>query len=121
FLPVLVAGGEGGRKGVGWRRRGGADVTEPVPAGQRKGYGGRVPPAGATPLLLAVQNAHYELAAYLLEEGADPNAALTGYTPLHAITAVRKPGVGDNEHAPGGYGSTVTLDLATTLTPPTAH
>jgi uncharacterized protein len=44
-------------------------------------------------------NAHYELASNLLEAGAEPNAALPGYTALHAITAVRKPGVGHNDPA----------------------
>ena len=47
--------------------------------------------AGVSPLLLAVMNAHFELAAALLDAGANPNADLTGYTPLHAITVVRKP------------------------------
>ena len=42
-------------------------------------------------------NAHFELAAELLDAGANPNADLPGYTVLHAITAVRKPGVGDND------------------------
>ena len=36
--------------------------------------------AGASALLLAVMNAHFELAAALLDAGANPNADLTGYT-----------------------------------------
>ena len=62
-------------------------------------------PAGASALLLAVMNAHFELAAHLLDAGADPNAALPGYTALHAIAAVRKPGIGDNDPAPEGSGT----------------
>ena len=50
-------------------------------------------------------NAHFELAAALLDAGANPNADCTGYTVLHAITAVRKPGVGDNDPAPEGSGN----------------
>ena len=42
-------------------------------------------------------NAHFELASQLLDAGADPNADLPGYTVLHAIAAVRNPGVGDND------------------------
>jgi ankyrin repeat protein len=66
-------------------------------------------------LLLAVTNAHFELAAHLLEAGANPNADLTGYTVLHAITAVRKPGVGDNDPAPEGSGTMSSLELVKKL------
>ena len=67
------------------------------------------------PLLLAVTNAHFELAAHLLDAGADPNADLPGYTVLHAITAVRKPGVGDNDPAPEGSGSMSSIELVKKL------
>jgi ankyrin repeat protein len=90
-------------------------VNETVPAGTRRGYGGRVPPAGASALLLAVTNAHFELAAHLLEVGANPNADLTGYTVLHAITAVRKPGVGDNDPTPEGSGNMSSIELVKKL------
>jgi ankyrin repeat protein len=95
----------------------GADVNESIPAepGRRRGYGGRLPPAGASPLLLAVTNAHYELAAELLDAGANPNVDLTGYTVLHAITAVRKPGVGDNDPAPEGSGAMTSIELVRKL------
>jgi ankyrin repeat protein len=74
-----------------------------------------VPPAGASVLLLAVTNAHFELAAELLEGGANPNADLPGYTVLHAITSVRKPGVGDNDPAPEGSGSLSSIELVKKL------
>jgi ankyrin repeat protein len=94
----------------------GADVNEIVPVeGRRRGYGGRLPQAGATPLLLAVMNAHFELAAELLDAGANPNADLPGYTVLHAITAVRKPGVGDNDPAPEGSGNMTSIELVKKL------
>ena len=96
----------------------GADVNEHRPGRcrrRRRGYGGGLPPAGATPLLLAVMNAHFELAAALLDAGANPNADVTGYTALHAITAVRKPGVGDNDPAPEGSGSMTSLELVKKL------
>ena len=42
-------------------------------------------PDGTTVLVLAIANAHYELAKYLLDEGADPNADSEGRTALHAL------------------------------------
>lgn len=116
FTPLLFAVREGRTDVVRVLLKAGADVNETVPVeGRRRGYGGRLPPAGATPLLLAVMNAHYELAAYLVDSGADPNAALPGYTALHAITAVRKPGVGDNDPAPEGSGVMSSLELVKKL------
>jgi ankyrin repeat protein len=117
FTPLLFAVREGRIGVVRVLLKAGADVNEiiPVDAGRRRGYGGRLPPAGATPLLLAVTNAHYQLAAHLLDAGANPNADLPGYTVLHAITAVRKPGVGDNDPPPEGSGSMTSLELVKKL------
>jgi len=116
FTPLLFAVREGRIDVVRVLLRAGAGVNETVPAeGRRRGYGGRLPPAGATPLLIAVTNAHYELAAVLLDEGANPNADLPGYTVLHAITAVRKPGVGDNDPPPDGSGSMSSIDFVRKL------
>ena len=43
-----------------------------------------------TPVLtLAIANAHYELAAYLLDRGADPNLAENGWTALHQLARAR--------------------------------
>jgi ankyrin repeat protein len=104
FTPLLFAVREGRIPVVDVLLKAGADVndTVPVDGGRRRGYGGRLPPAGASALLLAVMNAHFELAAHLVDAGADVNAALPGYTPLHAMTAVRKPGIGDNDPGPEG-------------------
>lgn len=44
-------------------------------------------PRGTTALVLAIGNAHYELAQYLLEQGADPNADSEGQTALHALVS----------------------------------
>ena len=41
--------------------------------------------------------------------GADPNAAVPGWTALHAISWVRKSGVGDNDPAPQGSGNMTSL------------
>jgi ankyrin repeat protein len=64
---------------------------------------------------LAVANAHFDLAALLLDAGADPNADGPGWTPLHTITWVRKPGTGSNDPAPPGSGNMSSLDLVRKL------
>ena len=118
FTPLLFAVREGRIGVVRVLLKAGADVNDTIPAaegGPRRGYGGRLPPVGASALLLAVMNAHYELAAYLLDGGANPNADLPGYTALHAITAVRKPGVGDNDPAPEGSGTMSSIELVKKL------
>ena len=117
FTPLLFAVREGRIDVVRVLLKAGADVNETIPAdaGRRRGYGGRLPPAGASALLLAVTNAHFELAAHLLDAGANPNADLPGYTVLHAMTAVRKPGVGDNDPAPEGSGNMTSIELVKKL------
>ncbi len=70
---------------------------------------------GSSALDLAVANAHFELASLLLDRGADPNQAGPGWTPLHTISWVRKPGVGSNDPAPEGSGSLDSLQLVREL------
>ncbi len=116
FTPLLFAVREGHADVVQALLKAGADVNETVPLeGRRRGYGGRMPPAGASALQMAVMNAHFELASQLLDAGANPNADLPGYTVLHAIASVRKPGVGDNDPAPEGSGTLSSLDLVKKL------
>ena len=44
----------------------------------------------ATPLLVALINGHFDLAAYLLEHGADPNLESdAGVAPLYAVLNVQ--------------------------------
>jgi ankyrin repeat protein len=66
-------------------------------------------------LYLAVRNAHYELAAQLLESGANPNVFNKGYNALHAITWIRRPGKGTNRPAPPGSGNLKSLDFVRLL------
>ncbi len=117
LTPLLFAVREGHLGVVRVLLKAGADANEIIPAdgARRRAYGGRLPAAGTSALLLAVTNAHYELAAHLLDAGANPNADLTGYTPLHATTAVRNPGVGDNDPPPPGSGSMSSLELVKKL------
>ena len=66
-----------------------------------------------SPLLLAVQNAHYELAIALVDAGADPNDVRTGFTPLHMTPGVRKPDSSDGSEGapPRGEGKLSTFDF----------
>ena len=65
--------------------------------------------------MLAVGNVHYELAAFLLDKGADPNSAPQGFTALHQISWLRRPGTGDNNPAPQGSGNMDSLEFVRKL------
>jgi ankyrin repeat protein len=69
--------------------------------------------AATSPLLLAVRNAHYELAIALVDAGADPNDVRTGFTPLHTIAMVRRPDASDGSDPapPGGLGRLSSSDF----------
>lgn len=115
FTPLLFAAREGHIEVARVLLDAGADPNDMIrpPADEpsrARGYHG-APPFGASALLLAVENAHYELAAKLVEAGADPNASVTGYTALHAIARVRKPGHGDNDPPPQGSGKMSSLQF----------
>ncbi len=70
---------------------------------------------GTSLLVLAVTNAHYELAAVLLEAGADPNAAEQGWTALHQIAWSRRWNRGFNLPGPARTGAMDGLALARSL------
>jgi len=76
---------------------------------------GRAAQARISPLLLAIENGHFELALELLEAGADPNEQRIGYTALHAISWVRKPIRGDGDPPPIGSGNVSSLQLVRQL------
>lgn len=119
FTPLLFAVREGRLDVVKALLKAGADVndTVPTPEGSRRGssQGRGAPRPGTTALILAATNGHFELGAYLLDAGADPNATGPGYTAMHAVTWVRKPGVGDNDPAPDGSGSMTSLAFVQAL------
>ncbi len=115
FSPLFFAVREGRIPAVKALLAAGADPNDwirppPNTVSQARGYRG-APPYGASALLVAVENAHFELAKVLLDAGADPNAAKPGYTVLHAIARVRKPGVGDNDPPPDGSGSMTSIEF----------
>jgi uncharacterized protein len=71
---------------------------------------------GTSPLLLAVENGHFELAMALVEAGADPNDQRSGFTALHAISWVRKPDASDvGDPAPIGSGRLTSLQFVRAL------
>jgi ankyrin repeat protein len=113
FTPLLFAVREGRIGVVRALLKAGADPNETIES-EKSPRGGR-PRNGASALLLAVKNAHFELAAVLLDAGADPNADGTGYTALHAIASVRKPGVGDNDPPPEGSGNMTSIEFVKKL------
>src|SRR5215472_3343775 len=112
MTPLLLAVREGKLEMARLLLQSGADVNETlqVPTGGRPG-GPKPGRNGQSPLHIAVENAHYELASFLLDSGANPNANGPGYTALHAIPSVRKPGGGDNDPAPDGSGNMTSLEL----------
>jgi ankyrin repeat protein len=114
FTPLLFAVREGRIGTTKALLKAGANVNEAVQvrARARLPLEGAPPlRAGMTPLLLATINGHFELASELLDAGADPNSDLLGYTPLHAIVRVRKPGGGDNDPAPDGSGTVSSIEF----------
>jgi ankyrin repeat protein len=120
FTPFLFAVREGHTGVVRALLKAGASVNETVqPPPQTSGRKGAqvhgAPRAGVSALHMAVANAHYELAAFLLDAGADPNAIGPGYTALHVISNVRKPGLGDNDPAPDGSGNMTSLEMVKSL------
>jgi ankyrin repeat protein len=85
---------------------------------QTKRSSGKAPSRGTSPLILAVENGHFELAVALLEAGADPNDQRSGFTALHTLTWVRKPNRGDTDDgdpAPIGSGNLGSLQFVEKL------
>jgi len=116
YTPFLFAVREGRLAAVATLLKAGAKLNENVelhkatgPARPASGAGW--PRAGISPMVLAAANAHFQLAAWLLDQGADPNAAGAGYSALHIISAVRKSGFGDNDPPPDGSGNMTSLQF----------
>jgi ankyrin repeat protein len=67
---------------------------------------------GTSMLHLAIINAHFDLAAFLLDRGADPNGAGPGWTPLHRLVWTRRPNIGAVNPPAVPTGSMDTIALA---------
>ena len=93
----------------------GVDVNAVM--GNDKGQGRGARP-GTSALMLAVESGHFELALYLVARGADPNDQRSDYTPLHALSWVRKPASGDGidgDPSPRGSGNFSSLEFVRKL------
>ena len=93
----------------------GADVNGAMrPESNGQDYARR----GTGPLLLAVENGHYDLAVVLLDAGANAHDARTGFSVLHALTWIRRPDIGEGaagDPAPQGSGRRNSLQFAREL------
>jgi ankyrin repeat protein len=103
FTAYLFAAREGKTDAVRALLKAGVPVDEALQSPHRQ--------AGETAMVLAASNAHFDLAAMLVEAGANPNAAGQGWTALHALTAIRQPGYASNDPAPAGSGKMDTLEF----------
>jgi len=119
FTPLLIAVREGQANVVKVLLEAGADVNEtiqPQTGKPERGFSrGKAPRPGTSALALAVLNGHFQLAADLLDAGANPNSDKPGWTPLHAITWVRKPGSGGNMPPPAGSGRMTSIEFVKKL------
>lgn len=118
FNAFLFAVREGRTGVVRSMVKAGADVNDTIRTSQssgRKLSQGGLPRTGTSALVLATANAHFELAGVLLDLGANPNAAGAGYTALHTVSWIRKPGGGDNDPSPQGSGNLSSLDIVRKL------
>jgi ankyrin repeat protein len=111
FTPLLFAVRQGKIDVLRALLNAGASAGETLNKPRRGGD----PTIGSSAVVLAVENAHFEIASLLLDAGADPNAAAQGWTALHEITWVRKPGTGSNDPAPAGSGSIDSLEMVRRL------
>jgi len=113
FTPFFFAVREGHLDAVRVFLAAGVDVNAMM---LRPGEVGGPRSAGTgrtSPLTLAVQNAHFELAIALIDAGADPNDLRTGFAPLHMLPGVRKPDSSDGSDGapPEGAGRMSSLEF----------
>ena len=89
FTPLLFAAQQGNVDTARLVLAAGADVNESAPdgiAGDTNASALFKPDTDASALLVAIDSDHEELAAFLLEQGADPNHHGAGRTALHSAT-----------------------------------
>ena len=115
FTAFYFAVREGRLEVVKYLLSKGADVNGAMrPSSNGQDY----PRRGTGPLLLAVENGHYDLAVSLLDAGANPHDARTGFSVLHALTWIRRPDIGEGaagDPAPQGSGRRNSLQFAREL------
>ncbi|MBI2188356.1 MAG: ankyrin repeat domain-containing protein [Acidobacteria bacterium] len=122
FTPLFFAVREGHIEVTRTLLEAGANVKETLQPGDDRSavevIGKYDDPAqkGTSPLLMAVENGHFELAVALVDAGADPNDRRTGFTALHAVTWVRRPDASDaGDPPPIGSGRLTSLQFVRAL------
>ena len=118
FTPMFFAVREGHIDAVRALLEAGVNVNETLQA--QKAVVDRYDPVGkgtgTSPLLMAVENGHFELAIALVTAGADPNDQRSGFSPLHAVSWVRKPDASDGgDPPPIGSGRMTSLQFVRAL------
>ena len=103
FTALLFAARAGAMDAVGVLLGAGADVNDTLVDD------------GTSALVLAVMTARYDMAEFLLDQGADPNAAAQGWTALHQVAYTRRPNKGLNQIAPVARGGVDSLSLVRKL------
>lgn len=109
FSAMMFAAREGHIDSVKRLLSAGVDVNAAM---HPKSKGNRTPRDGTSALQLAVESGHFELALIMVQDGADPNDQRSGFTPLHALSWVRKPDRGENskgDPSPRGSGRLTSL------------
>lgn len=101
FTPFLIAVRAGRIEATGVLLDAGANVNETTPD-------------GTSALVLAIHNARYDMASFLLDRGADPNLAGQGWTALHQLLRTRSLNIGFFPH-PEPTGTTAGIELAKKL------
>ena len=98
FTPLLFAVRAGHLEAVRVLLDVGADVNDAVSDGQ-------------SALVVAAANANWQLAAYLLDRGADPNHAEAGWNALHQTVRTRRMNVGFGTPGPFAAGTLDSIEL----------
>ena len=98
FTPLLFAARAGHLDAVRVLLEAGGDVNDAVSDGE-------------SALVIAAANANWELAAYLLDQGADPNHAEAGWNALHQAVLTRRMNVGFGAPGPFASGTLDSIDL----------
>lgn len=119
FTPLLFAAREGRIEAVRALLDSGSTLEESLAVNSAESAGGVAlerREAGLNAFLLAAANAHYDLAAFLLDRGANPNDAPRNWTALHQVSWVRKTGeAGSNDPPPPGSGRMGSLEFVRKL------
>jgi ankyrin repeat protein len=119
FTPLLFAIRGGSFAAVRALLDAGADVNGIVRAPARSGSGRMAGNAmlmnGLSPLHVAIANLQYDIALYLLEKGAAPNADGPGWTPLHHLMWARRPNVAKARALPARTGTADSIQFAKAL------